>query len=54
MKINDFFSNNVWTESFFESNLDLTNVKWLVDGCPTEVDLDTTNNDQNSFYFKAK
>ena len=48
------FSKNVWTESFFESNLDLTNVQWLVDGCPTEVVLDTNNNDQNSFYFKAK
>ena len=49
-----YFSKNVWTESFFESKLDLTNVQWLVDGCPTEVVLDTSNNDQNSFYFKAK
>jgi len=53
-KSNQDVGKNVWTESFFESNLDLTNVQWLVDGCPTEVVLDTNNNDQNSFYFKAK
>lgn len=53
-KSNKDIGKNVWTESFFESKLDLTNVQWLVDGCPTEVVLDTTNNDKNSIYFKAK